>query len=103
MNPNEPTREALLAALRTIMDPELNCNIVDLGFVLELECRKGIVEATMTYSSPGCPVQGILTSAAQTVLAQVPGVSEARVNVVWDPPWTPERITPEARARMGMR
>jgi len=95
--------EALWEALRRVVDPELGCNIVDLGLVYELECREDRVRVHMTTTNPGCPLEGVLVAGAQQALLSVPGVTEAEVIVVHDPPWHPGLVRPEGWSDLRAR
>ena len=89
-------------ALRQIVDPEIDCNIVDLGLVyhLAIDGRKVIV--TMTLTTPGCPMHESIAWGVKCALLNLEGVEDVDVNVVWDPPWTPARMSDDGRERTGM-
>ncbi|WP_420442006.1 metal-sulfur cluster assembly factor [Candidatus Palauibacter sp.] len=93
--------EKVRTALRTVTDPELGINIVDLGLVYEVEVEEGEAKVTMTLTSPGCPAGGQILGGAKDAAETVDGVEEAVVSLVWKPFWTPERIDPAVRAMMG--
>jgi metal-sulfur cluster biosynthetic enzyme len=88
-------------ALRTVKDPELGMNIVDLGLIYEVEEDDGSVTVTMTLTSPGCPAGDQIMQGAKAAAESVAGVERAAVNLVWKPFWTPDRIDPTVRAMMG--
>lgn len=89
-------------ALRSVEDPEAGMNIVDLGLVYAIVARPGRVQVEMTMTSPACPVGPYLVDeAAAAVRALAAEGTEVEVNMVWEPPWTPERMSPEARSRFG--
>lgn len=89
------------AALRKVKDPELNLNIVDLGLVYGITVNGATVNIDMSLTSPGCPSgPEIMTDAEQQIRA-IPGVADVAMNLVWSPPWTPERIEPRVRAYLG--
>lgn len=94
-------RDAVLQALKTVIDPELGVNVVDLGLIYDVQVAGDAVDVTMTLTTPGCPLHTAIARGAQTAIRNVPGIERATVNVVWDPPWTPERMSPEARAQLG--
>ena len=89
------------AALRRVKDPELNLNIVDLGLIYGIAVEGAKVNIDMSLTSPGCPSgPEIMTDAEQQIRA-IPGVADVAMNLVWSPPWTPERIEPRVRAYLG--
>jgi metal-sulfur cluster biosynthetic enzyme len=89
------------AALRKVKDPDLNLNIVDLGLVYGIAVDGSTVKVDMSLTSPGCPSgPEIMTDAEQQIRA-IPGVADVAMNLVWSPPWTPERIEPRVRAYLG--
>ncbi len=92
----------LREALRQVVDPELGCNIVDLGLVYSLEIQKQKVVVKMTLTTPGCPMHESIASGVQMTLLGLEGVEEAEVEVVWDPPWNPAMMTPAGRAQLGI-
>ena len=90
-------------ALREVIDPEIGCNIVDLGLVYGVLIAEAKVTVKMTLTTPGCPMTGSLAQGAQWALLNIPGVEEAEVEIVWDPPWHPSMMTETGRAIAGMR
>jgi len=94
-------QESLLTALRTVKDPELNVNVVDLGLIYSIQIREGEVDVEMTLTSPACPAGPEMLRSAVTALEKVEGVSKANVKLVMSPPWTPDRMTDEARDELG--
>lgn len=101
--PPLPTREALIAALRSVYDPEIPVNIHDLGLIYDLQIEpSGKVEVRMTLTAPACPVAGTLPGQVAAVLRDVPGVSDANVELVWDPPWSRERLSDEAKVALDL-
>ncbi len=88
-------------ALRRVKDPELNLNIVDLGLVYEITVDGGTVRVDMSLTSPGCPSGPEIMGEAEQQIRSLPGVTDVQMNLVWSPPWTPERIEPRVRAYMG--
>jgi FeS assembly SUF system protein len=98
-----PLEERVIAAMRSVYDPEIPVNIYDLGLIYALRIDdNGAVSVQMTLTAPGCPVAGILPKQVEDAIKAVPGVSEARVELVWDPPWTQERMSDEARLTLGL-
>ncbi len=93
--------------LRTCYDPEIPVNIVDLGLVYDMrvtpvETGGNRVEIKMTLTAQGCGMGGAIAGDARQKLLGLPGIAEAEVDIVWDPPWTPQMISPEGRERLGM-
>lgn len=92
------TREAVTAALSTVYDPEIPVNIYELGLIYDLEvATDGTVKIEMTLTAPACPVAGELPQWVADAVAGVEGVGEVEVSLVWDPPWTPERMSEDAK------
>ena len=96
-----PTVDQARLALRRVKDPELNLNIVDLGLVYDVRVADRIIEVDMSLTSPGCPSGPDIMKDAETQLRTLPGADDVIVNLVWSPPWTPERIEPRVRAYLG--
>jgi FeS assembly SUF system protein len=97
------TRESLIEALCTVYDPEILVNIYDLGLIYRLEVdAQGKVEVDMTLTAPACPVAGTLPYEVGKVIDAVPGVSDATIRLVWQPPWSQERMSDEAKFQLGL-
>ncbi len=95
--------EKVLAALKTVRDPEIPVNLVDLGLIYELIVRKdGVVYVEMTLTAPSCPVAESLPGQVRDAISSVPGVQDARVKLVWTPFWTKDRMSLEARLELGL-
>jgi FeS assembly SUF system protein len=93
----------VLEALKTVRDPEIPMDLVELGLIYELMVKKGgVVFVEMTLTTPHCPVAASMPGEVETAIRAVAGVSDVRVKLVWTPPWTPERMTEEARLELGM-
>ena len=91
------------AALRTVYDPEIPVNIYDLGLIYEAEIAdNGDVAITMSLTAPGCPVAGEMPQMVADAVAALESAGEVNVRLVWDPPWTPERMSDDARLALGM-
>ena len=88
-------------ALRSVKDPELGMNIVDLGLIYGVEEMARAVTVTMTLTSPGCPAGGQIMDGVKTAAESVEGVESATVDLVWKPFWTADRIDPKVRAALG--
>jgi metal-sulfur cluster biosynthetic enzyme len=91
------TEERIYNALRKIIDPELGINIVDLGLIYDLQIQGGEVSIRMTLTTRGCPMHGIFAHAVERAIRPLAGVTAARVEVVWEPRWNPDMISPEGR------
>ena len=90
-------------ALRTVYDPEIPINIYELGLVYGIEVTpSGEVRIQMTLTAPSCPEAQFIPGRVEQVLRAVPGVTNASVEVVWDPPWTPQKMTEAARLQLGI-
>ncbi len=99
----EQIAEEIVEALKTVYDPEIPVNIYDMGLIYEIEVDEaGAATVNMTLTSPACPVAQSLPLAVKDKVASAPGVTEAEVNVVWDPPWTMERMSDEAKFELGL-
>ncbi len=96
------TKEQVYEALQDCYDPEIPVNIVDLGLVYDVEVEDAAVAVKMTLTAPGCGMGGMIASNAQSLIMEIPGVKEANVDLVWDPPWDPSRISEEAREKLGI-
>jgi metal-sulfur cluster biosynthetic enzyme len=97
------TEERVYTALREVIDPELGLNIVDLGLVYGVEIGDGSVSVIMTLTTPGCPLHASFRDQIEATLWRaLPGLQSVGVELVWDPPWTPEMLTPEGRAELGL-
>lgn len=92
----------MIDALKQVVDPELMINIVDLGLVYDVAQDEGKVNVQMTLTSPACPAGPQIMQQAKHVLEQLEGVTEANIRLVMSPPWTPERMTDEARDQLGI-
>ncbi|HVH76523.1 MAG TPA: iron-sulfur cluster assembly protein [Stellaceae bacterium] len=93
----------VLEALKTVRDPEIPLNLVELGLIYDLVVKKGgQVYVEMTLTTPACPVAANMPSEVEAAIRGVEGVEDVRVNLVWTPPWTPERMTEEAKLELGM-
>jgi FeS assembly SUF system protein len=96
-------RDQVIEALTTIFDPEIPVNIYELGLVYDVEAgANGDVTVTMTLTTPNCPVAGSMPGEVETRVGSLPGVRHVDVNLVWDPPWTPEKMSEAARLELGM-
>lgn len=95
-------KDAVIAALRDIFDPEIPVNIYDLGLIYGVEIVDGHAIVTMTLTTPHCPVAESMPGEVEIRVMSVPGIATADVNLVWDPPWNPASMSDEARLELGM-
>ena len=97
------SEDAVVAAMRTVHDPEIPVNIYDLGLIYELAiAADGHVNVVMTLTAPACPVAGEMPGNVANAVAGVEGVGEVDVTLVFEPPWTPERMSADAKLALGM-
>ena len=107
------TEEAVMTALKDCYDPEIPVNIVDLGLIYGVRITpepatepppetRHDVQVEMTLTAPGCPAHTQISQQVKDRIEQLPGVNSATVNVVWSPPWTPERLSQAARQKLGI-
>lgn len=96
------TKEDVTKALSEVYDPEIPINIVDLGLIYKVDVDKdNNVDIDMTMTVRGCPMHQVITQQAKNRVEKMTDVGEVTVNLVWDPPWTPDRISKEIREKMG--
>lgn len=96
------TEKDILDALKTVKDPELNLNLVVLGLVYDVDVEESHVDARISLTSPMCPVAEEIVQMAEDAIRGVEGVESAKVQLTFDPPWTPERISPLIRSSLGL-
>lgn len=100
---NDALKEAVIAGLKTVFDPEIPVNIYDLGLIYDIAINdEQLVHIQMTLTSPGCPVAQTFPGTVEQSVNQVDGVSDCTVELVWEPPWTQERMTEVARLELGI-
>ena len=95
------TKELVLGELRRIKGPDLQSNLVDLGLIYDIHVEGENVRIDMSLTSPGCPSGPEIMGEAEQQLKTIPGIGNVEMNLVWSPPWTPERIEPRVRAYRG--
>ena len=93
--PQEATEETVRNALKAVIDPELNLNVVDLGLIYGVALQNGSVKITYSLTSPGCPLGPVIKGQIQSVLAKLPWTKEVQTNLVWSPPWDPHTMASE--------
>lgn len=95
--------EAVVEALKTVFDPEIPVNIYDLGLIYEIDIKEnGSVNILMSLTAPGCPVAGEMPGMVADAVAEVDGIGEVEVELVFEPAWTPERMSEEAKLMLDM-
>ena len=99
--PGDETHAAIVAAIKTCYDPEIPVDIYELGLIYDIRIDDGHAKITMTLTSPMCPVAEILPGQVQDIVRAAPGVSEAEIDLVWDPPWDPSMMSEAARLQLG--
>ena len=95
------TPDGVRDVLRSVLDPELHMNIVDLGLVYSTAAKDGVVDVKMTLTSPGCPYGPYLLNQVKETLLALKGVKDAQIEVVWDPPWGPDKMSEDVRLELG--
>jgi len=99
----EHVRESVIAALKTVFDPEIPVNIYDMGMIYEVRVEEnGFAFVKMTLTSPACPVAGSLPGEVEVKVAGVEGVTDAKVELVWDPPWSQAMLSEAAKLQLGL-
>jgi len=97
------TTEMVYEKLNSVVDPEIGIDIVSLGLVYDVKVDdNNDVSVKMTMTVPGCPLAGMIVADAQNVLEEMKGVSEVKVELVWDPPWSPDMIKPDIKKKLGI-
>ena len=100
---HDQLKDDLVAALKTVFDPEIPVDIYELGLIYRLDVDpERNIEVDMTLTAPGCPVAGDMPGWVENAVASVPGVGQVKVNLVFDPPWDPSRMSDEARLALNM-
>lgn len=98
------TKEQVLEQLKNVIDPELNINIVDLGLIygVGINQEPGDVEVTMTLTTPGCPLSMVFEEWVPAAVKNVQGVKDVKINLVWEPPWDPDKMSDEVKEQLGI-
>jgi len=99
----EELKEQIIEALREVYDPEIPVNIYDLGLIYKIEIdQAGMVDVEMTLTAPGCPVAQTFPGVVECAIECVPGVAGVHVELVWDPPWTKDRMSEAVMLQLGL-
>ena len=101
MNTTPLTEEAVIAALREVIDPEMGIDIVSLGLIYDVHIQGACVDIKMTLTMRGCPMHDSIVGGVQLVLLNLDTVEDVHVETVWDPPWSPAMMAPEAQAGLA--
>jgi metal-sulfur cluster biosynthetic enzyme len=100
---NEDLKENIYGALEQVIDPEIGIDIVNLGLVYDLELDdEGKLTVTMTLTAMGCPLAGVIVDQVQAALRDIPEVKDSEVNIVWNPPWSKDRMSRYAKIALGL-
>lgn len=103
MKQTQTTLEQAWEALKQVYDPELGVDVVNLGLIYEVRLEPPKAFVQMTLTTRGCPLHDSIRSAIEQALSTLPGISQVEVELTWTPPWTPARLSPEARQVLGFR
>jgi len=95
------TEEKVHNALYSVIDPELGIDVVNLGLIYGIDIDDNTVTVTMTLTTPGCPLHESMSSAVYNAIRTLDPGTEVKINLIWDPPWTPERLTDQAKEMLG--
>jgi metal-sulfur cluster biosynthetic enzyme len=95
-------KEQVMSALKKCYDPEISLNVVDLGMIYGINISNETVKIKMTLTSPGCPMQSFIIEDIKNKILKIDGVKKVEVELVFDPPWSPERMSAAAKKRLGM-
>jgi metal-sulfur cluster biosynthetic enzyme len=96
------TREQVFEVLQSCYDPEIPINLVDMGLIYDVRIDDDRVTVVMTLTARGCPAHSFISEDVRAHLAEIPGVKSVHVQVVWDPPWDPSRMSDTAKKRLGL-
>jgi len=96
------TKEQVYEVLQKCYDPEIPVNIVDLGLIYDVSVEEDHVTVKMTLTSPGCPAHVFISEEVRQRLSRIPGIASANVQVVWEPPWNPSRMSESAKKQLGL-
>lgn len=100
MTSNEELRDEIMENLTSVHDPEIPVNIVDLGLIYDMEIEDGEVDIDMTLTSMGCPTADSIVREVELTAEQVDGVEDVEVDLVWQPPWSPEKVSEDGKTQL---
>jgi metal-sulfur cluster biosynthetic enzyme len=101
---DQDLKDSIYSALEQVIDPELGIDIVNLGLVYDVSMdENGTAKITMTLTAMGCPLAGVIVDEVKQALADIPEVKDTEVNIVWNPPWTKDRMSRYAKIALGIR
>lgn len=103
MTSNTTNEAAVMEALHQVIDPEIGCNIVDLGLVYGVAINDSVVKVTMTLTTPGCPMHESIGAGVKNAVSSLAGITDAEVDIVWEPPWNPSMMTEAGKEFTGVR
>lgn len=95
------TTDAITSCLENVIDPELGINVVDLGLIYNIHINGNKISVDMTLTTPGCPMAGVLAGSVEQAVRQAFEGADVEVSLIWDPPWTPDRLSETARQQLG--
>jgi len=95
------SKEDVMKVLKECYDPELGISLVDLGLIYDVQVKNDKVIIKMTLTTPGCPMHSFMVNDVEEKVKNIKGVKDVKVDLVWDPPWTPDRMSKELRKKLG--
>jgi metal-sulfur cluster biosynthetic enzyme len=95
------SKEDVMKVLKECYDPELGISLVDLGLIYDVQVKNDNVQIKMTLTSPGCPMHSIMVNEVEEKVKNMKGVKNVKIDLVWNPPWTPDRMSKELRKKLG--
>lgn len=95
------TTDKVRSCLESVIDPELGINVVDLGLIYNIQIEGNKISVDMTLTTPGCPMAGMLAGSVEQAVREAFAEADVEVSLVWDPPWTPDRLSSEAKEQLG--
>ena len=95
------SEQDVMKALKKCYDPEIGINLVDLGLIYDVQVKNDKVYIKMTLTTPGCPMHAFMVNDVEKNIKKLKGVKGVKVDLIWDPPWTPDRMSKEAKKKLG--